>query len=350
MKSTTVSIVIATYRRPAMLRDSLHSLRSLTIPVGVTLEVLVIDNDPDCSAAVATQELVSQCASVFELRYIPEPRTGLSFARNRGIDEAQGEIVAFLDDDIFASASWLVAMLNCFEQTGAAAVGGRVETYWEGEPAPAVRECEDRLFTLDLGDRDFPLRGRWVPGGGNSAFRRSVFLPAGCNSAFRRSVFDSGLRFSTELGRVGKVLLSGEDTELFLRLRQRGHAVWYCGGGLMQHRVSGERLTADYLVRRNFWFGCSYAIIDLRLKGKFSQSLTATARLGKLVLVDLPRLSVAWLRGDSTGKLVARCSISKQAGYLRTTLLPPAVAPPVETSVNDSVGGRNIGEPASAVE
>ena len=126
--------------------------------------------------------------------------------------------------------------------------------------------------------------------------------------------------------------------------------MWYCGGGLMRHRVSGERLTADYLVRRNFWFGCSYAIIDLRAAGKFGQSLAAAARLGKLVLVDLPRLSVAWLRGDSTAKLVARCSISKQAGYLRATLLPPAVAAPAETSVNGSAGERNVSEPASAVE
>ena len=200
MKSTTVSIVMATYRRPAMLRDSLHSLRSLTIPAGVALEVLVIDNDPDSSAADATRELVPECASVFELQPPPSPnRTGLSFARNRGIEEAQGEIVAFLDDDIFASEGWLVAMLDCFEQTGAAAVGGRVETFWEGEPAPAVRGCEERLFTLDLGDRDFPLRGRWSARWRQLGLSPVRLSPAGCNSAFRRSVFgreSCGLRRS----------------------------------------------------------------------------------------------------------------------------------------------------------
>ena len=292
--------------------------------------------------------------------YISEPRTGLSYARNRGIDEARGDVVAFLDDDIFVSEDWLVAMLKCFERTGAAAVGGRVETCWEGEPDPAVRACESRLFTLDLGDRDFPVRGRWLPGGGNAAFRRSVlaggqssshrFLPAGCNAAFRRSVFAGGLRFATELGRIGKVLLSGEDTELFLRLRQRSLAVWYCGGGLLRHRVSGERLTGDYLVRRNYWFGCSYAIIDLRLRGKLVQALVATARLGKLVLVDLPRLSVAWLRKDAAAKLVARCSLAKQAGYLRATLLPLPVTASVATKKIVTTGQHHDSQPAATAK
>jgi hypothetical protein len=168
--------------------------------------------------------------------------------------------------------------------------------------------------------------------------------------AFRRSVFVEGLRFSTELGRIGTVLLSGEDTELFLRLRQRGQAIWYCARGMLRHRVVGERLTPDYLLRRNVWFGYSYAIIDLRLGGKLRQLPTAAARIGKLVLVDLPRLTLAWLRGDATGKLVARCSIVKQAGYLRATFLPLAVTATVEPLADKTADQRNVTEPAAAAK
>lgn len=338
MKLATVSIVIATYRRPEMLRDCVLSLRDLTIPPGVAVEVLVIDNDPAGSSGDVRAELAVSCGDVFELRYILEPRTGVSHARNRGIDEAQGDVVAFLDDDVFVSKGWLVAMLDCLEQTGAAAAGGRIETCWEGEPNPIVRECDERLgvFTMDRGERDFRLRRRCGLGGGNSAFRRSAL--------------DGGLRFPTDLGPTGKTPVFCEDTELFLRVRQRGLALWYCAGAVVRHRVGGQRLTADYLVQRNFLCGCSYAIVDRRLRGKLGQTLTAAARLGKLVLVVLPRLTVAWLRGDATQRLVARCLLATQAGYLRATILPLIVATSPARPASRQPDERLIAEPTGGAE
>jgi glucosyl-dolichyl phosphate glucuronosyltransferase len=308
MNPIKFTIVIATYRRPAMLRDSVISLRALKIPSNVSLEVLIVDNDPDRSAASVMNDLVDQCAEAFALRYVAEPLTGLSHARNRGIEEADGDVIGFLDDDIFISENWLVAMLDCLHRTGAASVGGPYVNHWEGEPDPTVLACQYKLVTPDWGDRDFALRGRSTPGGGNAVFRRQVF--------------DAGLRFSPELGRIGNLLLSGEDTELFRRLQKQGAAVWYCAGAAMRHRIGGERLTQDYLVRRSFWFGYSYAIIDRRVDGKFIQLTHGLARFGKLALVDTVRLAWALLRRDAEGKLVARCSIATQWGYLRATLFP----------------------------
>jgi len=308
MNPIKFTIVIATYRRPAMLRDSVLSLRTMTIPSNVSLEVLIIDNDPDRSAAGLMKELADPCAEAFALRYVAEPLTGLSHARNRGIEEAEGDVIGFLDDDIFISENWLVAMLDCLHRTGAASVGGPYVNHWEEAPDPTVRACEYKLVTPDWGDRDFALRGRSTPGGGNAVFRRRVF--------------DAGLRFSPELGRIGNLLLSGEDTELFRRLQKQGDAVWYCASAAIRHRIGGERLTQDYLIRRSFWFGYSYAIIDRRVDGKFSEWMHALARFGKLSLVDMARLAWASLRGDAAGKLIARCSIATQWGYLRATLFP----------------------------
>jgi glycosyltransferase involved in cell wall biosynthesis len=305
---TKISIVIATYRRPAMLRDSVLSLRSLNIPSNVSLEVLVVDNDPGESAAGVMEELADRCVGAFALRYVAEPLTGLSHARNRGIEEADGDVIGFLDDDIFISESWLVAMLDCLHRTGAASVGGPYLNHWEQEPDPTVRACEYKLVTPNWGERDHAFHGRSTPGGGNAVFRRHVF--------------DAGLRFSPELGRIGNLLLSGEDTELFRRLQKQGDAVWYCASAAIRHRIGGERLTQDYLIRRSFWFGYSYAIIDRRVDGRFTQLTRALARLGKLSLVDTVRLAWTWLRRDAARKLIARCSLATQWGYLRATFFP----------------------------
>jgi GT2 family glycosyltransferase len=313
MNAPTVSIVIATYRRPAMLRDTLQSLLStLKIPADEVVEVLVIDNDPKRSAEDAVAAARPECERAFGLRYIPEPQTGLSRARNRGIEEARGEVIGFLDDDVFISENWLIAMLACLRRPGAAAAGGRIENHWEDEPEPAVRASEGRLVAAEWGHSDFVLRGRRTPGGGNSVFHRWVFA--------------DGLRFSTELGRVGEVLLSGEDTELFKLVRRRSGDVWYCAGGLMYHRIGGERLTQEYLRRRSYWFGYSYAIIDRRVDGVFTQWTSAAARLGKLLLVDLGRLAIANVRRSAPHRLIARCSIAKQTGYLRATFFPMVIA------------------------
>jgi glycosyltransferase involved in cell wall biosynthesis len=323
MTLTKVDILIATYRRPAMLRDSVLSLLGMKIPSDVSLRVLIIDNDPERSASHLMQELAERCANRFALRYISEPQVGLSYARNRGIDEAQGDVIALLDDDIYASEDWLTVMLECLWRNNADAVGGRMVSHWESQPDATVIACESSLVAQDLGDRDYALRGRMAPSGGNCLFRRQVF--------------DAGLRFSTELGRIGETLLSGEDTELFTRLQMQGRVVWYSARGVLHHRIGGERLTQDYLTRRSFWFGYSYAIIDRRVRGRRAQIGTAVARLGKLLSLDIGHLVLASLLRNSAGRLVARCSIAKQWGYLRATLLPLSI-----------VGARELRSPVSA--
>jgi glycosyltransferase involved in cell wall biosynthesis len=309
---TLYSLVIATYRRPEMLRDTLVSLDALVVPEGVGVEVVVIDNDPEGSGR-ATVEEQSARPYRFPLRYVHEVRKGLSHARNRGIEESRGDFIAFFDDDLYVSAGWLAGMVGTFARTGAAVVGGRTVIHWEGEPEPSLQACRQHIGALDMGPHDRELRGRVLPGGGNAVFRRSVFA--------------SGLRFSTALGRIGKVLLSGEDSELFEQIRREGLSLWYCAEGLVLHRTGGERLTAAYMVRMHYWFGISQALVDLRLHGKAQQWFYALARSGKALLVDAPRWLLGWLRRDPGRRLLACASLHKQYGYVRGALCGRPVVP-----------------------
>ncbi len=82
------------------------------------------------------------------LRYVPESAVGLSRARNTGLQAATGRYVAYIDDDARADSHWLEALVNAFEQTSAAAIGGRVWLDWHGEKPGWVPEQHLSLFHL----------------------------------------------------------------------------------------------------------------------------------------------------------------------------------------------------------
>jgi len=297
-----------------MLVDTLQTLHNLPGPPGrdrLSYEVIVIDNDPACSARAAVAQLQQAWPADVPLSYVPESKPGLGNARNRGIEEARGEILAFLDDDLFVEPDWLWQLVACFEKTGADCVGGPAPVHWEDEPEPVVRDTGLASYSRGTEDRQFTGR----------------VTPIGANLAFRRSVFAGGLRYSPNLGRIGNCLLSGEESEVIVRLMQAGKRIWYSAHAVVHHRTGGERTTAAYYLRREHWIGISYAIIDRNLKSRAYQAAHSVARLGKVLLVEWPR----WLWGALTFRpalrLLARMEITRHLGYLRGALFGISVVP-----------------------
>lgn len=94
-----ISVVIATYDRPASLELCLRSLRAQR--VGRGLETIVVDNHPQSGLTEAMMDRFP------EIRWLREPVAGLSRARNRGIQAARGEVIVTTDDDVMAKEDWL---------------------------------------------------------------------------------------------------------------------------------------------------------------------------------------------------------------------------------------------------
>ncbi len=252
-----------------MLKTTLESLAYQETDGKFLWDILVIDNDPDCSAKDLVNELGKSCP--VSMRYIEEKNIGLSHARNRGIDESTGDIIVFTDDDVTASSRWLLEMFNTFSRTDADCVGGNTLVKWEGNPMDSVKECEKHLVCLDWGEEEYRVLGRK--------------LPSGCNIAFNRRVFNEGYRFPIELGRIGSLLLAGEETELFLILQKQGKSLWYSPKSIIHHRMTGDRLSEGYYIRRAYWDGLSWAIIDGRIKHPLYPIVKACLRTGKALLV-----------------------------------------------------------------
>jgi O-antigen biosynthesis protein len=174
---------------------------------------------------------------------------GLSGARNTGVSQARGDVVAFLDDDAAAEPDWLTRMLVHYDDPRVLAVGGSA--------VPATQEARPRWF---------PPEFDWVVGCsfvGQPSEATPVRNLIGCNMSFRRGVLHQVGRFDSALGRVGGVPLGCEETELCIRLQQHhpDGFVLYEPAARVRHHVSRDRWTWAYFRNRCFSEGRSKAVV-----------------------------------------------------------------------------------------
>jgi len=140
--SHEVSVCVCTYQRPGLLLELLESLANQTLPL-TRFEVIVVDNDAGCSA-LQTVVKAAKHFPTLTIRYDVEPAQGISYARNRTVALATGELLAFIDDDECAASHWLTDLIECMEHQEADAVLGPViPKFPKGSRSWAVRS---RLF------------------------------------------------------------------------------------------------------------------------------------------------------------------------------------------------------------
>jgi hypothetical protein len=215
-----ISVIIATWNRGEKLERTLRSLAAQTLPPERWEAVVVNNNSTDDTAEVFARFAAGNTVSggALNVRMVDEPHQGLSWARNRGLAEARGAIIAMIDDDEEADPDYLAAWLRFFAtHPGAVAGGGQMLPSYEEERPRWMSHYTEALATstIDIGDRERPFpRGRY---------------PIGGNMAFRREVFDRVGGFDTSLGRTGGALIGGEEKELFFRIAADGSGI---GSGL----------------------------------------------------------------------------------------------------------------------
>ncbi len=229
----SVSVIVCTYNRAESLRDTLKSLMAQRVE-NVEYEVIVVDNN----SKDQTKDVVTTFNG--KVRYLFEYKQGLSYARNTGIKEAKGDVIAFTDDDVIVDSGWVEAIWKCFHETAALAVGGKIERLWHCErPDWLTEELTGPLIVQDLG----PVRKKW-----DQKNRHMI----GANMAFNRALFEKYGFFKEELGRRGDELIGGEDRELFRRLFEANIPIFYEPKAVVHHKIEKERLTKEYM-RKWFW-------------------------------------------------------------------------------------------------
>lgn len=242
-----MSVVVCTHRNPTLLAHTLDSLVWQSLDKEL-YEVIVVDNNSQDN----TKDLVESYPSV---KYVLEEKLGLSYARNAGIENARGDIIVFIDDDAEASRSWLDELLKVYDSVADAwAVGGKVLPIWDAlKPDWLTEEYYRSLSLVEWGEETRALH--WPD--------RII----GTNCSFRKEAFSSIGNFKPELGRIGSLLLSFEDTEIQQRIAEMGHSVYYTPDATVYHHVPAFRMTEEYFCSRSLGNHLSQILMILSENG-----------------------------------------------------------------------------------
>lgn len=242
----SVSVVICAYTQRRW--DDLNlAIASALEQEATTQVIVVIDYEPELLRRVS-----QRWPSITVLPNVS--RQGLSGARNTGLAAASGSIVAFLDDDAAADSDWLETMLDAFDDSRVVAVGGSARPVWPRSSAPNCLPPE-LLWVVGCTHQGQPTR------------RATVRNVIGCSMAFRRNDLTVIGGFNLDTGRVGTIPLGAEETEVCIRLRQAdpSRRIVFEPKSIVRHRVTPERTTWSYLLRRSFYEGISKAALSRSL-------------------------------------------------------------------------------------
>lgn len=268
-----VSVVIPTRDRPERAAAAIDSVLRCDYPSD-RYEVILVDNRPDGAADLAGATTATLADE--RVRVLHEPVPGGANARNTGMANARGEIVAFTDDDVVADRDWLATVARAFDgQPRVGAASGLVmpleletqaQVWFEGYARFSGRfhrraydlgpnrPADDPLFPFDIG-----VLGT----GANMAFRVEALRRAGCLDP----------AFNT------KALPNGTDVEALLRVMLRGWTVVHDPGAIVQHAHQREY---HQLERRVYGYG-------LGLTAVLTKSLLRNPRLLPELARKLPR-------------------------------------------------------------
>lgn len=308
------SVVVSTYDdgRWADLEACVESLQQQSqAPLEI---IVVVDHNP---------ALLERARSSFPAAtVIPNERPrGLAGARNSGIAAANGEVIAFIDDDARAEPGWLRELAACFEEPAAVGAGGALLPSWQGpRPAWVPREffwvfgCS---YT-GLPERMEPIRN---PIGANMAVRSAVLREIG---GFREGGGQDAGAAPSEIRSRGVVRAAGnvpDDTDLAIRVKQRlPDAVWlYQPLARVLHTVTPERTSLSYFIRRCWEEGVGKANLSRFLGGE--EALSSERRhLTRVLPRGIARGMRDAARGDGAGALRAGAIviglITSAAGFL----------------------------------
>lgn len=277
-----LTVAICTRNRPESLQECLRSL--FEVPdrnrsERSRFEILVVDNAPSDER---TAQLVDDFSGV---RYVREPRPGLDFARNRAIQEATGDVLAFIDDDVVVDVGWLTGLQEAWaEHPDACAVTGLVlpfelvtDTQVTFERRGGFRRGFDKRRyagpTL-VDDRLYPYGAGIFGAGCNMAFRRKVLLEIGG--------FDEALD-------TGPPLPGGGDLDIFHRVARAGYPLVYEPRCLVFHKHRREHEA----LRRQYWsWGTGFMAYLVKCHRSDGSDHVAISRL------------VSWWFRTTTGELV----------------------------------------------
>ena len=195
-----ISVVVCSYNGSKTIEQCLQAAMNLEYD---DYEVIVVDDGSTDSTA--------EIASRYPVRLIRTPNRGLSAARNRGLLEATGEIIAYIDDDAYPDPHWLHYLAVGFQETSYDCIGGpNLPPRTDGIISKSVAQSPGGPVHVLLSDDE----AEHVPG---------------CNMAFRKEALEKIGGFDPQFR------VAGDDVDVCWRLLQTGRKIGYQAGAFVWH-------------------------------------------------------------------------------------------------------------------
>ena len=268
-----VSVIVCTSKRERG-PDLSAAISSLLAQTCSSIEIIIIFDGIDAVGEVTRHQYDSR--NNVKIISLAE-NTGISGARNRGILEASGDIIAFLDDDAVADANWVKEMLLTYQHEGVVAATGDILPVWPGGKSGYLPE--ELYWLVGLTYEGYP-----------TGHRGEVRNALGANMSFRKEVFHRIGLFNSSLGFTERknTMMQGEETELSIRLIEAfGRGVDYNPAMRIYHKVSPAKLKLKTLLVRAFYQGYSKAKL-LRLHTAAASLSTEKHYLRKVIWHYMP--------------------------------------------------------------
>lgn len=253
-----VIVAICSYNRGNRLPELIRALRNQQS--SIPFELLVVENNCTDNTHEILLGLQSESGAV--LRIANEPNQGISYARNRAIEESlDSDYMLVMDDDELPCDNLIQAAIDTFESTDAICVGGKVIVDFSELKRPEW--LEDNLLgflaQVDYGDELFQITSTSTP----------VWT---ANIAYDTRIFrdNPDLRFDLRYNRAGKGVGGGEDVMMFEELLNRKLPIYYQPKMAVLHSVDTWKLQRSYFIKLHFISGKKYGKYEI---GNFKKNI-----------------------------------------------------------------------------
>lgn len=295
-----LSFIICTFNRSKILKECIDSiLKDIKQVNKKEFEILIIDNNSSDDTNFVSSELIKKNKNI---TYYLEERIGLSNARNRGILEAKGDILIFLDDDTIVNEGYCNAVISLFKNKDIICAGGRIIPVWNCEKPKWFQDS----FASIIGETNYGEKTR--------VMKKNEDLLGG-NMIFRKEVFEKIGLFNCELGLKGEKLCLGEENDICEKIRNSGELIFYIADAKVGHKVHKEKVNKEYIENRLILEGRMIAKSEKLGKKINSRIKTLIFRLGILCIRDIP--NYLFYLNDEVRGFEKKCKMKRSIAYIK---------------------------------
>ncbi|MEM9162112.1 MAG: hormogonium polysaccharide biosynthesis glycosyltransferase HpsE [Cyanobacteria bacterium P01_F01_bin.4] len=264
------TVVIPTYNGAGRLARVLDRLRLQATPSTLSWEIVVVDNNSTDGTATLVKQYQQDWPAAPPLRYVAETQQGLAYARQCGVEAAQGEWVGFLDDDTAPDENW-VSAAHRFGQAHpkVGAYGGQIHGEFEVSPPKDFKRIQSFLAIKERGAKPHLYQPE------------TLSLPPGAGLVIRKQAW-----LECVPAQLQRTTRGGNDFEISIWMHRQGWEIWYNPDMHIYHYIPKKRLERDALIQLSHTVGG--CICELRLINV--NALQKPVIVGRILMGNLRRI------------------------------------------------------------